>query len=52
MDMARFESVDDPGFVSVTGELRRWVRELTEPGIDRVVDETSGQCGSQEDRGD
>jgi len=26
--MARFETEDDPGFVSIVGELRRWVKEL------------------------
>lgn len=29
MDMTRFESVEDPGFVVVSGELRRLVRGLT-----------------------
>ncbi|KAF7510444.1 hypothetical protein GJ744_006723 [Endocarpon pusillum] len=28
MDMTKFETEDDPGFISVTGELRRWVKEL------------------------
>ncbi|KAB5581194.1 P-loop containing nucleoside triphosphate hydrolase protein [Coniochaeta sp. 2T2.1] len=28
MDMARFAAADDPGFVAVCGELRRWVRQL------------------------
>jgi hypothetical protein len=28
MDMARFVSTDDPGFVAVCGELRRWVKGL------------------------
>lgn len=31
MGMARFENEDDPGFVSVSGELRRWVKKLTDP---------------------
>jgi hypothetical protein len=29
MDMTKFEALDDPGFVAVAGELRRWVKELT-----------------------
>jgi hypothetical protein len=29
MDMTKFEDPDDPGFVAVTGELRRWCRELS-----------------------
>jgi hypothetical protein len=28
MGMTGFESESDPGFVSITGELRRWVKEL------------------------
>ncbi|ERF73050.1 hypothetical protein EPUS_08614 [Endocarpon pusillum Z07020] len=28
MGMTKFETEDDPGFISVTGELRRWVKEL------------------------
>ena len=28
MDMTRFETKDDPGFVSVVGVLQRWVKEL------------------------
>jgi hypothetical protein len=31
MDMTRFEHVDDPGFLAVAGELRRWCRELSSP---------------------
>lgn len=26
--MVRFSSLDDPGFISVAGELERWVRRL------------------------
>ena len=29
MDMIKFEDISDPGFIAVTGELRKWVRELT-----------------------
>ena len=28
MDMTKFGSVEDPGFVAVCGELRRWVKGL------------------------
>ena len=28
MSMTKFETADDPGFVSVAGELRRWVKKL------------------------
>jgi hypothetical protein len=27
--MTRFEYTDDPGFIAITGELRRWVKEMT-----------------------
>lgn len=28
MDMTKFENGDDPGFLAVLGELRRWTKEL------------------------
>jgi hypothetical protein len=28
MDMTKFASVDDPGFLAVCGELRRWIKQL------------------------
>jgi hypothetical protein len=28
MDMTKFSAMDDPGFVAVTGEVRRWVKAL------------------------
>ncbi|KAK0639519.1 hypothetical protein B0T16DRAFT_497593 [Cercophora newfieldiana] len=28
MDMARFQTIADPGFVSLSGELRRWIKQL------------------------
>lgn len=28
MDMVRFSSCDDPGFLSIAGELQRWMQEL------------------------
>ncbi len=31
MDMTKFEQGDDPGFTAVAGELRRWVKALSEP---------------------
>jgi hypothetical protein len=42
MDMTKFEGVDDPGFIAVAGELRRWTKELLKVRS-RPVDETSGQ---------
>jgi hypothetical protein len=29
MDMTKFEHGDDPGFIAVVGEIRRWIKELT-----------------------
>jgi hypothetical protein len=29
MDMTKFEDADDFGFVVVTGELRRWIKQST-----------------------
>jgi hypothetical protein len=29
MDMTKFEHKDDPGFAAVTGELCRWVKEIS-----------------------
>jgi hypothetical protein len=31
--MTKFESDDDPGFLAIIGELRRWIKELTIPTI-------------------
>jgi hypothetical protein len=36
MDMIKFEDISDPGFIAVTGELRRWVRELTAPSQSKI----------------
>ncbi|KAK7971551.1 hypothetical protein PG989_016567 [Apiospora arundinis] len=30
-DMVRFSSPDDPGFLSITGELKRWIDDLRSP---------------------
>lgn len=32
IDMTKFEDVEDPGFVAVTGELRRWIRDIARLG--------------------
>jgi hypothetical protein len=31
MDMTKFENADEPGFVAITGELRRWIKEWKVP---------------------
>jgi hypothetical protein len=28
MEMTKFEDLDDPGFIAVAGEVRRWVKAL------------------------
>jgi hypothetical protein len=43
MDMTKFGDSNDPGFVAVAGELRRWTRELArsqKPEIDAGGDES------------
>lgn len=40
--MARFSSPSDPGFMSITGELKRWIEDLRLPdtklqGFERVT---------------
>ncbi len=32
MDMTKFATVDDPGFVAICGELRRWIKDIDAPG--------------------
>jgi hypothetical protein len=31
MNMTKFENADDPGFIAVAGELRRWAKALDVP---------------------
>jgi len=31
MDMTKFDDANDPGFIAVAGELRRWSKELKAP---------------------
>lgn len=33
MDMTKFNSLDDPGFKAVVGEIRRWTRELGQVSV-------------------
>ncbi|KAI1452410.1 Alpha/Beta hydrolase protein [Annulohypoxylon moriforme] len=49
MDMTKFQDEDDPGFVSVAGELRRWVKELSAAKIAVNSPEQEGhvQAGPQ-----
>ncbi|KAI1620006.1 hypothetical protein EDD37DRAFT_569847, partial [Exophiala viscosa] len=36
-DMVRFHAAEDPGFVSVLGELRRWVGDIQSSELDRTA---------------
>lgn len=36
MDMTKFEREDNPGFVAVAGELRRWTKEATKLNSTRI----------------
>jgi hypothetical protein len=61
MDMTKFSAVDDPGFVAITGEVRRWVKALVvsandtdttrdnawDPSRDRDSPEPGGAPGSR-----
>lgn len=44
MDMTKFEHEEDPGFMAVAGELRRWTRTLSTPS-DVLVE---GEAGRRE----
>jgi hypothetical protein len=46
MDMTKFDSVDDPGFKAVVGELRRWVKEIAREGAG-----SSHGCSTREEAG-
>ena len=37
MEMTKFIGVDDPGFLAVSGELRRWVKEIATDKHDKGV---------------
>lgn len=32
MEMTKFTSPDDPGFLAVCGEMRRWIKEMVTEG--------------------
>ncbi|KAH6706234.1 hypothetical protein BKA61DRAFT_492359 [Leptodontidium sp. MPI-SDFR-AT-0119] len=43
MDMTKFGSLEDPGFMAITGELRRWVKELGLPSNVEVPESKTPQ---------
>jgi protein SERAC1 len=44
MGITKFEDEDDPGFKSVVGELRRWVKELDQSRISDSGDTASANA--------
>ncbi|KAI0476806.1 hypothetical protein F4859DRAFT_514138 [Xylaria cf. heliscus] len=48
MDMCRFKTVDDPGFVSVHGVLRRWIKEINTTGLPQEITSASGTIGASQ----
>jgi len=54
MDITKFGDMDDPGFVAVTGELRRWIKEL-QPRISRsqgtAANEGAGKKAGEDEPG-
>lgn len=51
-DMTKFERDDDPGFLAIVGELRRWIRELTIATAKPIPTAVSSQKALQEERRD
>lgn len=52
MEMTQFNSVGDPGFIALCGELREWLKALAVVGITTTtpadtVNEQSDQGGAQ-----
>lgn len=50
MNMTKFEDEDDPGFISVSGELRRWVKELRTVHVGQMAISSMRQGHHAEDR--
>lgn len=45
MNMTKFDTIDNPGFIAVAGELRRWARALDEhPDVPRYTQDERDQC--------
>jgi hypothetical protein len=51
MDMTKFEDVDDPGFLAVAGELRRWCRELSSSSLGASRVSATGHHAQPGDQG-
>jgi histone deacetylase complex regulatory component SIN3 len=49
MDMTKFEDANDPGFALVTGELRRWIKPLSNAqGVKAAGPQDQQQRGKQD----
>jgi hypothetical protein len=50
--MTKFESLDDPGFVAVAGELRRWIKQLARAtAVNNPAVDMRGPNNGSESRG-
>ena len=39
MNMTKFDSINDPGFLAIYGELRRWIKEISQKAAQDGRDE-------------
>lgn len=52
MDMVKFSTEDDPGFISVVGELLRWVKDIrSQQQLSSNHAESKSASGPSEQRG-
>ena len=47
MDMTKFDSTDDTGFLAIYGELRRWIKEISQKAAHDRRDELERRDGRQ-----
>ena len=43
--MTKFSGVDDPGFVAICGELRRWIKDISATKNCREARDSSSRAG-------
>ncbi|KAH7176204.1 hypothetical protein EDB81DRAFT_772114 [Dactylonectria macrodidyma] len=51
MDMTKFANNEDPGFIALCGELRRWIRSILLQPEERFVNRHESRALSFADRG-
>ncbi|OBT50677.1 hypothetical protein VE04_08704 [Pseudogymnoascus sp. 24MN13] len=49
MNMTKFENLDDPGFIAIVGELRRWIKALSRAQEVEAAKQQSQQQRGQQD---